>query len=105
MAKKKVGLEGFKQFIQDAGVVGFAVAFVIGGAVADFVSKFLEAIVSPVVAAVMGGSDIANSLTSTVGDATLRWGSAIQALIDFLIIALVIYAMVKITGADEWDNK
>jgi large conductance mechanosensitive channel len=107
MAKKKqaVGFEGFKEFIRKQGVVGFGVAFVLGTAVAEFINKFIAAVVQPIISAISGNSDISEALVVEVGEASLMFGSAIQALIDFLVIALVVYMLVKTTGVDQWDEE
>ena len=97
-------MEGFKTFIQEQGVVGLAVGFILGGAVSDFVAKFVEGIVNPLVAAVFS-TDGLESNTASVGDATLEWGAVVAALISFLIIAGVVYWGVKGLGLDKMDKE
>ncbi len=106
MAKKEaVGFEGFKEFIRKQGVVGFGVALVLGLAVVELVNTVLAALVQPIIAELMGGADVSTQWLVEVGDASLRFGSAFQALLDFVILAGVVYLAVHLSGMDKWDSE
>jgi large conductance mechanosensitive channel len=90
-ARKDVG--GFKKFILRGNVVDLAVGVVIGAAFGNVVQALVKGIIQPLIAAV-GGQPNADNLTVSVGRATLQVGDVINALISFLLIALVVYFFV-----------
>jgi len=102
----------FKEFVSKGNVMDLAVGVIIGAAFGKIVSSFIEDIVMPVVGLVFGKVDFSSLFINlsggtyatlaeakAAGAATLNYGVFITALIDFLIIALVIFLMVK------WANK
>lgn len=96
-------MKDFQQFLKKQKVVGVAVGLTVGLAAVDMINRVLGDLVSPIIAALTGDADIKDSLTVTIGDATLRFGDAIDAVIQFLILAFVVYMIVKLIGADKWD--
>ncbi|MFN8103547.1 MAG: large conductance mechanosensitive channel protein MscL [Acidimicrobiia bacterium] len=84
----------FKEFISKGDVVDLAVAVVIGAAFAAIVKSFVDDILMQVIAAIGGQPDF-SSLTITIGNGTIRYGSFVNALISFVIIALAIFLVVK----------
>ena len=90
---KKIFKE-FGDFIKRGNVIDLAVAVVIGGAFSSIVSSLVNDIVMPLIGMITGGIDF-SSLTATVGDATLTYGNFIQNVVNFLIIAFVIFMVVK----------
>jgi large conductance mechanosensitive channel len=97
----------FKEFAMRGSVVDLAIGVVIGGAFGKIVSSLVDGVVMPVVAMITGGvnvSDWATTLKSAVtgpdGKETaaavmLKYGSFFQSIIDFLIIAFVIFLAIK----------
>jgi large conductance mechanosensitive channel len=90
-AKKDVG--GFKKFLLRGNVVDLAVGVIIGAAFGDVVKALVKDIFQPLIQA-FGGQPNAEGLTFTVGRATFQVGDLINALISFLLIALVVYFFV-----------
>ena len=84
---------GFKKFLLRGNLVDLAVAVVIGLAFAAVVTAFVADLITPLIAAIGGKPDFAN-LTFTVNHSKFRYGSFINALIAFLVIAAVIYFLV-----------
>ena len=84
----------FGEFIKRGNVIDLAVAVVIGGAFSAIVTSLVNDIIMPVIGMITGGINI-SGLTATVGDATLAYGSFLQNVINFLIIAFVIFIVVK----------
>ena len=84
----------FREFAIKGNVIDLAVAVVIGGAFGKIVSSLVEDIVMPLVGAI-GRVDF-KSLAWQVGEARILYGKFIQAGVDFLIVALAIFVMVKI---------
>ena len=84
----------FGDFIKRGNVIDLAVAVVIGGAFSSIVTSLVNDIIMPVIGMITGGIDV-SSLSATVGSATLQYGAFLQAVINFLIIAFVIFMVIK----------
>lgn len=84
----------FKEFISRGNVVDMAVGVVIGAAFSAIVTSLVDNIVMPLVGIICGGIDFAG-LAVTVKGATLNYGLFIQSIVDFLIVAFVIFTFVK----------
>lgn len=84
----------FTKFIQRGNVMDLAVGVVIGSAFSAIVTSLVDDIIMPLVGMIIGGVDFSN-LSVKVGESTLMYGSFIQAVVNFLIIALVLFAVVK----------
>ena len=87
-------VEDFARFLEDYGVVGLAVALVIGLAVTDLVSALVDDVLMPVIAVFLPGGDW-QTVTWTVLSIEFRVGHFLAALVDFLIIALLIFLLVR----------
>ncbi|MFK7886853.1 MAG: large conductance mechanosensitive channel protein MscL [Gammaproteobacteria bacterium] len=101
-------LKEFKEFAMRGNVMDMAIGIVLGGAFGKIVSSFVKDVVMPVIGKFMGGVDFSQlfvNLTSTgyeslaaaeeAGAAVLKYGSFLQTVFDFLIIALAIFMVVK----------
>jgi len=84
----------FKAFIKKGNVLDLAVAVIIGGAFGAIVSSLVNDIIMPFVGIILGGIDF-TSLSVNVGKAQVTYGNFIQAITNFLIIAFVIFLMVR----------
>ena len=84
----------FKAFAMKGNVIDLAVAVVIGAAFGKIVSSLVANIITPIIGLIMGGIDF-SGLAYTIGDAEVTYGVFIQAVIDFTIVALVIFTVVK----------
>lgn len=84
----------FRDFINRGNVVELAVAVAMGAAFTAIVSSLTDDIIMPLVGVLLGGLDFA-SLVIQVGDATIAYGNFIQAIINFLIVAFVLFLVVK----------
>ncbi len=85
----------FKTFISRGNVVDMAVGVIIGGAFGKIVSSLVNDILMPLIGVLLGGLDF-SSLSIKIGDASLKYGSFIQTIIDFLIISISIFVMIKL---------
>ena len=98
-------IEEFKKFILRGNVIDLAVAVVLGAAFGAIVTSLTNDIIMPLVGILLGGVDFAG-LSVTVGNAVLAYGKFIQAIINFLIIALALFFIVKaINRAMEFRKK
>ena len=88
-------LKEFKKFISRGNVVDLAVGVVIGSAFSKIVSSLVDNIIMPLVGILIGGIDF-TKLSVTIFDVEVQFGVFIQNVVDFLIIALCIFFVVKI---------
>jgi large conductance mechanosensitive channel len=86
-------VDGFKAFILRGNVIDLAIAVVIGAAFTQIVNLMVENIITPVISAIGGQPDFSR-LTFTINNSVFRYGAFINALISFLIIALVVYFLI-----------
>ena len=84
----------FKEFISKGNVMDMAVGVIIGGAFGKIVTSLVNDVLMPLLGIITGGSDF-TTLSVKVGEAELMYGNFIQAIIDFLIIALCIFFITK----------
>ena len=100
--KKTKGFFGeFKEFIMRGNVLDLAVGVIIGGAFQAIVSSLVDDILMPLIGIVLGKVDF-SALMVKVGDASISYGKFITAVINFLIMAFVIFLIVKgINGLAE----
>lgn len=85
----------FKEFISKGNVVDLAIGVIIGGAFGKIVTSIVNDILMPLIGIVIGGVDFTD-LSITVKDAVITYGNFIQNVIDFLIIAVCIFFMIKV---------
>ena len=87
-------LHDFKSFVLRGNLLELAVAFVLGLAFAAVVSSFVNDVIMQIVAAVAGKPDF-SELTFSIGSGIIRYGSFLTALVTFLIIAAVLFLIVR----------
>lgn len=87
-------IKEFKEFISRGNVVDLAVGVIIGGAFGKIVTSLVNDILMPIVGILLGGIDFSR-LSITIKDAHILYGSFIQNVIDFLIVAFCIFLFVK----------
>lgn len=101
-------IEEFKAFAMKGNVLELAVAVVIGAAFGKIVSSLVDNIIMPLVGVLLGGIDLTN-YSFAVGNAVITYGVFLQRVIDFLIVALVIFLVVKAVnhakGLSEEEEK
>jgi large conductance mechanosensitive channel protein len=98
-------LRGFFDFVREQGVVGLAVGFILGGSVSKVVSSLVADIVNPLVAVVIGTQEGLAKASFRVFGQDVMWGNFASNLIDFVVIAAVVYFGVKIIGINRLDKK
>jgi large conductance mechanosensitive channel len=87
-------VEEFKAFAMKGNVVDLAVAVVIGAAFGKIVSSLVDNIIMPIIGMLLGGIDV-SSYAMKLGEVSITYGVFIQSMIDFVIIAFVIFMVVK----------
>lgn len=93
--KKNGFISEFKTFILRGNVIDLAVGVIIGAAFQAIVNSLVNDIIMPVVGIILGKIDF-SALAVTIGDAKITYGNFITAIINFLIMAFVIFCIVKI---------
>ena len=93
----KKTLEEFKEFISKGNVMDLAVAVIIGGAFTAIVTSLVNDILMPLIGVIIGGYDF-SSLSVNIGSASIKYGMFIQNIINFIIIAICVFIMIKIIG-------
>ena len=84
----------FKAFAMRGNVVDLAIAVVIGAAFGKIVSSLVDNIITPVIGMLLNGVDF-SGLSLKIAGATLTYGAFIQSIVDFVIVAFVIFMVVK----------
>ncbi|MCS6556490.1 large conductance mechanosensitive channel protein MscL [Curtobacterium flaccumfaciens] len=89
-------MKGFKEFLLRGNVIDLAVAVVIGGAFTAIVNAIVSAVINPAIGAVFNASSLDKALpvvipTVSGGNATMYFGAVIGAVINFVIVAAVVY--------------
>jgi len=97
-------MKGFLNFVREQGVVGLAVGFILGGAISKVVSSLVEDIINPLLGIALGAAGNLNEASIAVGNAEIMWGSFVNVIVDFLIVAIVVYFGVKKLGLDKLDK-
>jgi large conductance mechanosensitive channel len=114
-------LQEFKKFALKGNVIDMAVGIVIGASFTKIVNSLVADIITPLIGAISGGVNVANEFIwfgpdpkpATLADAKtkaepfLAWGSFTQATIDFLIVALAMFLVIKLMNRaqDIFDRK
>ena len=96
-------IKEFKEFIMRGNVLDLAVGVIIGAAFSAIVNSLVEDLISPIIVSLTSQAAI-EDLSVKIGTATLRYGSFIQAIIDFLIIALVLFLIIKSANKFKRQN-
>lgn len=105
-SRAKNQLNGFMDFIREQGVVGLAVGFILGGAVSNLVSSLVDYVINPLVGLALGKVALSDKVIAlSDGEVLIEWGKVATTLIDFLIIAAVVYWGVKALKLDKLDKK
>ena len=87
-------IKEFKEFISKGNVMDMAVGVIIGGAFSKIVTALVESILMPIIGVISGGKSV-EDMSIMVGNAAIGYGAFIQAIIDFLLIALVLFMILK----------
>jgi len=109
--KGKTHILGFRTFIREQGVVGLAVGLVLGGAVSVLVKSLIDNVVMPPLGFILGSAEGLKGLSWNLGmtsagkETILHYGVFLNDFVNFLVIALVVYAVVHALGFDKKTEK
>ena len=98
-------MKGFFNFIREQGVIGLAVGFILGGAVSKLVTALITDIINPILGIILGAAGSLKDAYLPLGPAKLMWGDFLAVMIDFVVVAAVVYYGVHGLGLDKLDKK
>lgn len=104
-------VKGFIDFIKSQGVIGLAVGLVLGGAVTVLVKSLVDNVVMPPIGLLLGSAEGLKGLSWTMANtadgqpAVLYYGVFLNDFINFIVIALVVYLIVKILKVEKVEAK
>lgn len=98
-------MHNFISFLREQGVVGLAIGFILGGAVSGVVASFIKDIVNPILGLVLGQTTGLETLGFNIFSAHIAVGSFVSVLINFVIVAAVVYYGFKMLGLEKLDKK
>lgn len=94
----------FKEFLKEYKIIGLAIAFVIGVASTTLVKSLVEDIVMPLITPFIPGGEWQEAVFS-MGPIVIKWGSFLGNIINFIVIALVVFFMAKLILREEKVTK
>lgn len=97
-------MKGFVEFVRTQGVVGLAVGIILGGSVSELVKSLIDNIVNPILGLLLNQAAGLKTASFALGQANVVYGAFINSLINFAVIALVVYFGVKQLGLDKLDK-
>jgi len=98
-------MKGFLDFVREQGVVGLAIGFILGGAVSQVVTSIVNDIVNPLMGLFLGSTKSLEKMSFSMGTAKILYGHFLSILINFIVIAAVVYAIVKLLKLDLKKKK
>lgn len=103
--KAIIMIKEFKEFIMRGNVIDLAVGLVMGSAFTAIVNSLVDSIIMPFIAGVSGNADV-SEMATTFNGSPIKYGMFLQAIIDFLLIALVLFFVIKgINSLSEMRKK
>ena len=93
-------MKEFREFLQEYKVVGLAVAFIMAAAATGLVQSLVNNVIMPVVGIIIPGGEWQEA-TFEMGGALIGWGAFLAALINFLILAFVVFLIAKMVLREE----
>ena len=92
MVKRYIG--EFKDFIKEYAIIGMAIAFLMSSATKELVQSLINDIIMPLLIPVLPG-EAWQEASFTLGTIVIRWGSFLSALINFAVLALIVFLIAK----------
>ena len=101
----KAFFKEFKEFISKGNVLDLAIGVVIGGAFTSIVNSLVNDVIMPIVGAIIGGLDFTSIAIPLGGDAAIMIGNFLQAVVNFLIVAFVLFSVIKAINKFKKNEK
>ena len=97
-------MRSFVEFIRQQGVVGFATGFILGGAMSDMVKAFINDLVNPAIGLALGSAEGLKTRGIQILGATFAWGDFVVTLINFFVLAVVVYLIFRVLPLSKLDK-
>jgi large conductance mechanosensitive channel len=97
-------LREFNEFIKEYKVMPLAIAFIMGAAITTMIQSLVNDVIMPVITPFIPGGEW-KTATLVIGPIVIKWGSFLGALINFIIIALVVFMIAKMILKEEKVTK
>jgi large conductance mechanosensitive channel len=88
-------MKGFIEFVREQGVFGFATGVILGGATSKLVTAMIEDFINPAIGVFFGNIGGLPNATYRVGNSVFKYGHFISVMLDFIVIAMVVYFVFK----------
>lgn len=88
-------IKEFKEFISRGNVIELAVGVIMGSAFGNIVTSLVDQLIMPLLGLITGGRNLNQDLILTIGDTNFYFGSLLQTIIDFVLVALCLFVVVK----------
>ena len=93
-------MKGFIDFIRERGVIGLAVAFIIGGAITQLVASLVTDIVNPTLGIFLSRTKSLETMSLNLWGSKILWGHFVSVTINFLIVSFVVYLIFRVLGLE-----
>ncbi len=109
--KKKGFIKEFKEFISRGNVIDLAVGVIIGGAFTAIVTSLVNDLIMPLIGIICGGLNftdlkyVITPATADTAEAAIYYGNFIQSVVNFMLIAFVIFIIVKAINSLHYKNE
>lgn len=98
-------MKGFIDFIRERGVVGLAVAFIIGGAITKLVGSLVTDIINPILGILLSKTKSLETMSFSLGHNKILWGDFVSVTINFFIVSFIVYLIFRVLGLEKMDKK
>ena len=104
-------ISDFKEFALGSSLIDMATGIIVGVASGKLVSSLVDNVIMPPIGVLMGGTDFSNlgtelqAATAETPPVMLKWGAFIQSFIDFLIIMMVVFIIIKVATRNKKEEK
>ena len=98
-------MKGFIEFIKTQGVVGLAVGFILSTQISNLVNSLVNDLINPLLGIFVGTEGNLDKASITIVKAQFMWGNVVNTLINFVIIALILYVLIRVLRLDEHLKK
>lgn len=98
-------MKGFIHFLRTQGVVGLAIGFILGGAAQDLVKSLSSDLITPFIGLTTSRFGNLATASSTVAGQTFSWGHFVYQIVNLILVALIIYFVIKKLGIEHLDEQ
>ena len=94
-------MKGFIEFIKTQGVVGLAVGFIFSTQISQLVNAIVNDLINPLLGLFIGAEGNLDKAYFVIGKSQFMWGNLVNTLINFLIIAFLLYFLIRVLRLDK----